>query len=253
MSEPNVIRNDSPHQVSMPEGTNVATGKKANASEPSVRKVLANADKTVNEVLVDEQRVLAPETGATESAEEQPSLDRKIKEDHALAPTAVDAEHETEEAILQRTQNDHMALLPDTLAEQSEVAFVPDGSPTNSADQGPLIQHSESDHFVALPETLPEADAASGPLIKRSEQDRLVALPDPVSKTMTRDSTPVPAEDSGVTELAQPVNAEAEALELSDTMLTMMQMDFPARVVKLKIENDKVRTKLDALQNSALR
>jgi hypothetical protein len=31
----------------------------------------------------------------------------------------------------------------------------------------------------------------------------------------------------------------------------MLQMDFPARVVKLKIENDKVRTKLDALQDSA--
>ena len=36
--------------------------------------------------------------------------------------------------------------------------------------------------------------------------------------------------------------------ELSDALVEMMQMNFPARVVKLKIENDKVRTKLDALQ-----
>jgi hypothetical protein len=28
----------------------------------------------------------------------------------------------------------------------------------------------------------------------------------------------------------------------------MVQMNFPARVVKLKIENDKIRTKLDSLQ-----
>jgi hypothetical protein len=44
--------------------------------------------------------------------------------------------------------------------------------------------------------------------------------------------------------------ADAEPLALSDSMETMLQMDFPARVVKLKIENDKVRTKLDGLQSS---
>jgi hypothetical protein len=35
--------------------------------------------------------------------------------------------------------------------------------------------------------------------------------------------------------------------ELSEAMTEMLQMNFPARVVKLKIENDKVRTKLDSL------
>jgi len=51
-----------------------------------------------------------------------------------------------------------------------------------------------------------------------------------------------PAQDS-------PAQADSEELpELSEAMAEMLQMNFPARVVKLKIENDKVRTKLDSLQ-----
>ena len=225
MSEPNLIRNDTPHQVSMPEGTNVAAGKKSNASEPSVRKVLAGPDDTVNEHVVDEQRVLVPEDDVTKSVKEQISFDRQLKESNALAPTAVDTAHESEAVTEQRTENDHMALMPETSPEKSEVAFAPADIPVTREDQGPLI--------------------------KRSEQDRFVAVPDPVSETMASYSMPVAAEDSAEPVLAPAVNAEADALELSETMLTMLQMDFPARVVKLKIENDKVRTKLDALQDSA--
>jgi hypothetical protein len=41
--EPLIIKSDRPHTVSMPEGTNVAVGKKGEAMEPSVRKVMADA------------------------------------------------------------------------------------------------------------------------------------------------------------------------------------------------------------------
>jgi len=277
MNEPTLIRNDTPHQVSMPEGTNVAAGKKANASEPSVRKVLSGPNETVNELEVAENRVIAPEAGSTksdeeqisfaghlkaenalapeaeamESVKEQPSFDRRLTQDNAIAPTTVDTVQASEAVTEQRSENDRMALMPETSPEKSEVAFAPKDTPANRDDQGPLIQHSEKDQFVVLPEAIPVPESEDGPLIKRSEQDHFVAVPDPVSETMGRHNLSAQDPDVDESEAPQKVDAGAEALEFSDTLAVMMQMDFPARVVKLKIENDKVRTKLDALQNSA--
>jgi len=201
MSEPELIRNDSPHQVSMPEGTNVAAGKKANASEPSVRKVFADADETVNDYSVNEQRVIAPETNITTPIEEQPSFERQLKEEH-------------------------MVLLPEATPEQSAVVFVPDDLPVTRPEPGLLIKRSAEDRFVVIPETVPE----------------------PLSHHSVSGPTPTPALDEPMTAQFDPVMAGSP--ELSDTLLTMLQMDFPARVVKLKIENDMVRNKLDALQDS---
>jgi hypothetical protein len=225
MNEPNLIRNDTPHQVSMPEGTNVAVGKKATAQEATVRKVLASAEETINEFAEDETRVLVPEAEQTKSAEEQPSFKRQLDEGVALAPAAVDTGHVAEAIVDLRVETEHMALLPDTLPEKSAVAFVPEDLPSTRPEQGPLIQHSE--------------------------QDRFVPLPDPVSETMDHHHLPAPEPEPDEPVTEQAAAAETDTPELSDTMLTMLQMDFPARVVKLKIENDKVRSKLDALQDSA--
>jgi len=251
MSEPKLIRNDSPHQVSMPEGTNVATGKKATAQEPTVRKVLAAPDETVNDFSVDKKRVLAPDADGPKPVEAQPTFDRHLNEDHVLAPAAAEAEHEGVNSVVKRVENDHMALLPETLSEQPHVALVPEAMAATRPEQAPVIIHSENDQLVALPEAIPLAESEQGLLIKRSEQDRFVAVPEPVAETMAQHklSASAPALEDPVT--ATPAAAEAQALELSETMLTMLQMDFPARVVKLKIENDKVRTKLDALQDSS--
>lgn len=254
MSEPNLIRNDTPHQVSMLEGTNVATGQKATAQEPSVRKVLAGPEQSVNEHLVDEQRVLAPVVEATKSVDNQASFDRHLHEGHALAPTAVaDTGKDTEAAAVLGAENDRMALVPESLPDQAEVAMPPQDIQASQAEQSRLITPSENDHFVALPDAIPAAEAEAGPLIERSEQDRFVAVPGLVSETMASHGLPVADDQSEEPVLAQAVDAGVDAVELSETMLTMLQMDFPARVVKLKIENDKVRTKLDALQDSPRR
>ncbi len=223
MSEPKLIRNDSPHQVSMPDGTNVATGKKATAQEPTVRKVLAAPDETAHDESVDKKRVLAPEADAPKPVEEQPTFDRHLKEHHALAPAGAEADHDAVNAVVMRVENDHMALLPEALPEQSPMALVPEDLAATRPEQGPLIKHSEQDRFVAVPEAVSESMA-------RHHLSAAVVVDEPVA--------------------ARPEAVTAESPELSETMLTMLQMDFPARVVKLKIENDKVRTKLDALQAS---
>ena len=43
--EPMIIKTDQPHSVSMSEGSNVAVGKKAEASAPAIRKVMAEGEK----------------------------------------------------------------------------------------------------------------------------------------------------------------------------------------------------------------
>ena len=43
--EPMIIKTDRPHSVSMSEGSNVAVGKKAEASAPAIRKVMAEGEK----------------------------------------------------------------------------------------------------------------------------------------------------------------------------------------------------------------
>ena len=170
MNEPNLIRNDHPHQVSMPDGAHLAVGKKAIAMEPSKPKVVADVDAIVSESSIDEQGVIAPEA----------------------------------------------------LPEQSEVALVPEDLPATHAEPGLLIERSEQDRFVALPEPVPE------PLLQHRLPEPELASHAPVAAVF--------------------VAARAAAPALSDAMLTTLPMDFPARVVKLKIENDSVRKKLDALQ-----
>jgi hypothetical protein len=226
MSEPNLIRNDSPHQVSMPEGANFAIGKKATAQEPTVRKVLAISEDTDHADLTEDHRVRVPDADVPQPVVEQPTSGRQIKEEHALVPAAeLVADTPAEAMSVQRAENDHRVLIPESLPEKSAVALVPEALAVTETEQAPLIMHTRNDRFVALP--------------------------DPVPETMSRDVTPrsEPAQEAPLTALPETVTAASP--ELSDTLLTMLQMDFPARVVNLKIENDKVRTKLDVLQSSS--
>jgi hypothetical protein len=211
MNDANLIRNDSPHQVTLAEGTNVAIGKKADAVEPSVRKVLAEPDGIVIEHSLQDDLALLPEADLVKAELEQPTFERQLKEDHALAPAAVDAA-------------EAMALAPASLPEAPARVFVPEAAVVASPAQGPVIERSESDRFVQVPTVAPEA--------------------------VLQPKEPVPAWALEKPEAVLMGSADAEPLALSDTMETMLQMDFPARVVKLKIENDKVRTKLDGLQTS---
>ena len=50
--EPMIIKTDRPHTVSMPEGTNIAVGKKGEAGAPVVRKVMADGESNVAENVV---------------------------------------------------------------------------------------------------------------------------------------------------------------------------------------------------------
>ena len=202
MSEPDLIRNNSPHQVTLAEGTNVAVGKKADGAETSVRKVLAEEEGIVIEHSLQDDFVALPEAVLDTSEVVQPTFDRTLKEAMALVPASV-------------AKSDHMALVPEALPVPSAVVFVLEAPLAASLAQGPVMASPQADHVV----------------------DFAPAAPEPIRQ-------PSPPEAIRMD------SADTESPALSEALETMLQMNFPARVINLKIENDKVRTKLDSLQSS---
>jgi len=225
VSDPEILRHEAPHQVTMKEGSTMAVGKKADAIEPSVRKVLAAEDGLMLEHTLQDHRLAVPEGQDAAKSSEQPTFERDIHHDRALAPAADAASGPLGGLLVKRALEDHNIALPGEAAQAAAEHQVSAARARPAAEAGPLIPQFESDHFVVVPPPLAEK------------------APQGLDRGPARDPLEAPqAQDS-------PAQADSEELpELSEAMAEMLQMNFPARVVKLKIENDKVRTKLDNLQ-----
>jgi len=210
-ADDNVIRHQAPHQVTMKDGSNVAAGKKADAIEPSVRKVLADEEGLTIQHELSDHRVAAPAGAAQAESDELPSFKREANQDMALAPVfKKQSLDDADGPLIPRVTGDHRELLPES--------FVA------AADDGPLIKRVENDHRVALP----------------SDTSRLAERP--IDTVLGQTEAPAARVEPAATAPA-PTEETAAALPEAE----MPRMDFPARVVKIKIENDKVRQKLDAL------
>jgi hypothetical protein len=171
--EPLIIKSDRAHTVSMPEGTNNAVGKKGEAGEPSIRKVVADPDEhPVEHVVMGEGVSKAPEKTA----------DNFAKEDVFKGyQGAVDA--------------------PDRFVDASKEAAVPPPL-RNAVDITKLKTHLESQDNPTAVEAI-EDDGLKDELLARARAAKHAAQP---------------------------------------------EMNFPARVINLKIQNDKLRTRLDNLE-----
>ena len=171
--EPLIIKSDRAHTVSMPEGTNNAIGKKGEAGDPSIRKVVADPDDhPVEHMVMGEGVSKAPEKTADNYAKED-----NFKGYQGLADAA--------------------------------------------------------DRFVDAPK-----DAAVPPPLRRSID--ITKLKTHLASQDT--STAVEAmEGDG---LKDELIARARAAKNSD----QPEMNFPARVINLKIQNDKLRNRLENLE-----
>ena len=220
-----IIRHDAPHQVTMKEGSHMAVGKKAEAIEPSVRKVLATEEGLTLEHKLLDNRLAVPEGQAAAKAAAQPSFERDIQQARALAPDTQTQAAPLGGLLLKRATNDHTELLPPEQRVQAPDYDIPGAVARGPSEAGPLIPQFENDHFVAVPPPLAEKGVYEADLLPAPAPAE-VAAPQVLPAHADSDNTP----------------------DLSDAMAEMVQMNFPARVVKLKIENDKVRSKLDSLQ-----
>ena len=77
--------------------------------------------------------------------------------------------------------------------------------------------------------------------------DRKVKLPEPISAPPLNELNLI-VEDLEVVE-DQPSNARSTLLTMTEVTMVEPEMDFPARLIHLKIENHRVRAELDSLEN----
>ena len=172
-SEPLIIKTNQPHSVTMPEGTNVAVGKKGEEGTPAVRKVLADPDAHVVEHLV-------MDGGVSKSIDQNVSVN------------AQDPNYKGYQSA---------AEMPDRFVSNEKSANIPPPS-RKSVD-------------------ITKLDSILKP------QDKAVGADANESKVVTNEVA---------ADISKPVYA-AEP-----------EMDFPARVININIENDQLRARLDKLE-----
>jgi len=186
--EPMIIKTDRPHTVSMPEGTNIAVGKKGEAGAPVVRKVMADGEgEAVENVVMD---------GGVSSSKD-PSKDVMAKGENNKG---YQSKEEGQENI---KGYQSAAEAPDRFAAQPKEAAVP---PPNKKS----IDISQLDSILKTKAVESSVDTVT------NEPDNVALKPVSQAKSVLSEAMP--------------------------------EMNFPARVIKVKIANDQVRERLDKLE-----
>ena len=171
--EPLIIKSDRPHEVTMPEGTNMAVGKTGDEGTPSVRKVMADPDENAVEHMV-------MDGGVSKSADQNASV------------IAQDPNYKGYQ---------NAAEMPDRFVSNEKEAKVLPASRTS-------IDITKLDSILNPQEKASGADAIE----------------------------------------SQAVTPVVEAAISKPVYQPQPEMDFPARVINIKIENDQLRARLDRLE-----
>jgi hypothetical protein len=186
--EPMIIKSDRPHSVSMPEGTNVAVGKKGEAGSPAVRKVMADNENNVVENIV-------MDGGVSQSSDPRKDV---------MAKGEVNKGYQSKEEGAENFKGYQSAVdAPDRFASQAKDAPIPPAGKKS-------IDLTQLDSILRTKASPVGADTVSN---EPEIQSAMAA-----SQTESASSEPMP------------------------------EMNFPARVIKVKIENDQVRERLQKLE-----
>ena len=186
--EPMIIKSDRPHSVSMPEGTNVAVGKKGEAGSPAVRKVMADNENNVVENIV-------MDGGVSQSSDPRKDV---------MAKGEVNKGYQSKEEGAENFKGYQSAAdAPDRFASQAKDAPIPPAGKKS-------IDLTQLDSILRTKASPVGADTVSN---EPEIQSAMAA-----SQTESASSEPMP------------------------------EMNFPARVIKVKIENDQVRERLQKLE-----
>lgn len=186
--EPMIIKTDRPHTVTMPEGTNIAVGKKGEVGAPVVRKVMADGEgEAVENVVMD---------GGVSSSKD-PSKDVMAKGENNKGYQSKEQGQENIKGY------QSAAEAPDRFAAQPKEAAVP---PPNKKS----IDISQLDSILKTKAVESSVDTVT------NEPDNVALKPVSQAKSVLSEAMP--------------------------------EMNFPARVIKVKIANDQVRERLDKLE-----
>ena len=251
--EPEIFSSGTPHEVHLPEGSHTAVSKTATAMEPQIRKTAVNHEEIVEviEVVkgvthnqVEEERLaqLAQAGSKIEKARAAPLAQTTVES----ATTAQEEGAASQDRFAQTPEGQEeasrMAHAEVAAAEEDKMAFVQDKTEAaqmaHAVDAGVQPEHLVSEDNAPTPNNAPNTA-----LPQDQEMSDLPSLdlnlPDTAASP---EPTPAPQETAPQTDTSLPEVEVAAPAEF------MAEMNFPARVVKLKIANDQIRGQIDKLE-----
>jgi hypothetical protein len=266
MSDPEIIKSSTPHRVSMPEGSSNAVGKKAEVGEASIRKVLSEGSGESNELKRHEEVTKGPASKLSldeeiAAAKEQLQKNKElraekegVKTDDALR--AEKAAHQVSDDLRGKAG---VGVDEELRAEKEGVNNNELRAPKEGVSSGDL--KAPKDILDSLADLLAPKEAAKsdaelrGPkeLVKTNTAAGLSST-DPLAQLRTgpSDSRASNADTEKALAVASEAPTDAQASGAIETPVDFRpgpEMDFPARVVHLKIENDNLRSALDKLES----
>ncbi len=222
-----IISSGTPHEVHLPEGSKTAVHKSATAMEPQIRNTAVNPDETVELVAVVQ--------GVTHNqAEEARPGHTVVKAEETKMAHAVAVDTETDTAKLVHV--DEAAQLPDHMVSGDDAAQAE----RTVSDHAAHAEHLS--HPTALPLDQVLNDLPSLDLPQHDADLVETSAPQPAAEEAGVEPEPVAQET--VTE----ADTSVEEVEVAAPAEFMAEMNFPARVVKLKIANDQIRGQIEKLE-----
>jgi hypothetical protein len=106
MSEPQFIRSQVPHEVSMPQGSQVAKSKSADVGSPTIRQVLVETDTHAPEEITEDSLVISP------------TIETKVLNDVTLTTKAPEAPQN-----LPKPEKSYAKELSDLVGDEPEMNF----------------------------------------------------------------------------------------------------------------------------------
>lgn len=226
--EPEIITSGTPHEVHLAEGSNTAVHKTATALEPQIRNTLANPDETVE--------VMEVVKGVTHNQSEEERLAQLAQAGSKIEKVRTASEAEKTEASVQvSTTNGSQA--------KDRFAQVPEGAEAAARTVNP--EGSAEEQMAHVQETHAEnsASAANAALPLNQVMSDLPSLDLNLPETPTTPAPPPVAQET-----AKQADTSVPEVEVAARAEFMADMNFPARVVKLKIANDQIRGHIEKLE-----
>ena len=226
--EPEIITSGTPHEVHLAEGSNTAAHKTASALEPQIRNTLANPDETVE--------VMEVVKGVTHNQSEEERLAQLAQAGSKIEKVRTASEAEKTAASVQVSTTDGSQA-------KDRFAQVPEGAEAAPRTVNP--EGSAEEQMAHVQETHAEnsASAASAALPLNQVMSDLPSLDLNLPETPT-----TPAPTPVAQETAKQADTSVPEVEVAARAEFMADMNFPARVVKLKIANDQIRGHIEKLE-----
>lgn len=296
MSDPEIIKLDSPHKVSIAEGATNAVGKKAEVGDSSIRKVLSDGSNESKQITtndaelkakkmplsLDDEIALAREAlqtrkdlrfekEAAESSDELWAAKDSVKSDKYLraekAGVSLDDELKGAKEAFSNSKDlraekagvdpsGELRAEKESVQSANNLRAPKEGVNPDGELNGPKEAVSSNKDLRAPKENAKtDTDLRAPKEVVNSNVGAALASSDPL-ESVRSNSSPVESDAPSTSNAAAPEAPLPLSKDSQSTANTAYdqkeepEMDFPARVVHLKIENDNLRNKLDKLESA---